>query len=513
MLSSTTIWVTFALYICFLLSVAAYVTVRDRKRKDGGNLLTATVPWPVLIMTYLASLMSTWVFFAGPGAYYRNGLGYWVAELSYICLFPVISHFTMNKIWAYNQQKGRKLITPSDFYYERFKSPALRTILGLVFLACSFPYIASVLVAISQAAQYATGGAISYANAVVVIGITMTVFVCIGGMKSAAFADTIQGLFFIAALWIIAISCLVVGFHGSLNEALQTIWRNPNTAGFFSYPGPSGTTTYAFRFGYPFSCAIGWTIMLPHVFVRSGYFGNSLHSQRRLSFATPVLQVFVWTGTMLIGLIGLALVDRMTSSESELIIPYLINNIVFDANPPLAVFLMLTFFVGATAVGLSTANAFLGVSSAIVESDLLKNTFHLNITPKSEKIIGRIIIIILGTTSTLIAINPPQLIFTLIMFSIALVMPLFPVMVCALYWKHATKQAAIAATLVGTALVIMTYAVWDMGNVWYGTIGLLASTVVMIVVSLITYQDNKETESFYTTLEDAMNRFYTIDEK
>ena len=112
MLSSTTIWVTFALYICFLLSVAAYVTVRDRKRKDGGNLLTATVPWPVLIMTYLASLMSTWVFFAGPGAYYRNGLGYWVAKLSYICLFPVISHFTMNKVWAYNQQKGRKLITP-----------------------------------------------------------------------------------------------------------------------------------------------------------------------------------------------------------------------------------------------------------------------------------------------------------------------------------------------------------------------------------------------------------------
>ena len=70
----------------------------------GGSLLTASVPWPVLVMTYIASLMSTCVFFAGPGAYYRGGLATGL-ELSYIALFPIIAHFTMNKVWIVNKQR------------------------------------------------------------------------------------------------------------------------------------------------------------------------------------------------------------------------------------------------------------------------------------------------------------------------------------------------------------------------------------------------------------------------
>lgn len=175
------------------------------------------------------------------------------------------------------------------------------------------------LVAIANAAQYATDGAINYRLAVIVVGLIMTVFVCVGGVKSAATADTVQGLLFILLLWVIVIAALIVGFGGSLSKAVTKLWDD--VPSFFSYPGPDGWVPYASRFGYPFSCAIGWTIMLPHVFVRSGYFGDDLKAQRRLSYMTPVLQGIVWTGTMLIGLIGLALVQGLPTSETELIIP------------------------------------------------------------------------------------------------------------------------------------------------------------------------------------------------
>ncbi|MCI9121130.1 MAG: sodium:solute symporter family protein [Oscillibacter sp.] len=510
MLSSTTIWVAFACYMVFLLGVAVYVTQKEKKQAAGENLLTASVPWPVLVMTYIASLMSTWVFFAGPGAYYRGGLGYWISELSYIALFPIVAHFTMNKVWIVNQQKQGQLVTPADFYYERFKSPILRTILGLIFLAASFPYIASVLVAIAQAAQYATGGNINYRMAVIVVGLIMTIFVCIGGVKSAAMADTVQGLLFIGLLWVIVIACLIVGFGGSLPAAVGSLWEN--TQSFFSYPGPSGWTPYSGRFGYPFSCAIGWTIMLPHVFVRSGYFGDNLKAQRRLSFLTPVLQAIVWTGTMMIGLIGLALVNDLASSESELIIPYMIQNFVDGYSPVLAKVLMVGFFIGASAVGLSTANAFLSVSSAIVASDLLKNTFHMNVSKDKETLVNRIIIAVLGLGSLLLALDPPDLIFTLIMFAIAIVMPLFPILVFGLYWKKATKQAAIVSAIVGTVLVLMTYFVWNIGGTWYGAIGMLGSTITMVAVSLCTKQDEKDAEPFYEALESGINRFYKVQE-
>lgn len=83
--------------------------------------------------------------------------------------------------------------------------------------------------------------------------------------------------------------------------------------------------------------------MLPHVFVRSGYSGKDMRTQRKLMVLTPILQAFVWTGTMLIGLIGIALLPGLTQSDTELIIPYMIQNVIQSISPGLAVFLMLAF--------------------------------------------------------------------------------------------------------------------------------------------------------------------------
>ena len=191
----------------------------------------------------------------------------------------------------------------------------------------------------------------------------------------------------------------------------------------------------------------------------------------------------------------------------------MIKNFVLNFNPVLAKVLMVGFFVGASAVGLSTANAFLSVSSAIVSSDLIKNTFHINVPKSKETLVNRIIIAVLGLGSLLLAIDPPDLIFTLIMFSIAIVMPLFPILVAGLYWKKATKQAAIVSAIVGTVLVLLTYFVWNIGGTWYGAIGMLGSTITMVVVSLFTKQPESDAAPFYEALESGMKRYYVVKDK
>ena len=508
MLKQYVIWITFAAYLLFLIGIALFERRRNRSA-SARSFLTAggSLQWPILIMTYLASLMSTWVFFAGPGGYYRGGLGYWLSEMSYIILFPVIAHFTMNKVWLLNHTRG--YTTPADFYHDRFRSPVLRVILALVFLVSSFPYVTSVLVSIGQAAQVATGGKADYRMVIAIVGIAIIVYVCLGGMKSVAATDTVQGLLFISLLWIIAIACLIVGFNGSLTSAVSSIWDN--TQEWFSYPGPDGWVPYGARLGYPLSCAIGWTIMLPHVFVRSGYSGKDMHTQRKLMVMTPVLQAVVWTGTMVIGLVGIALLPGLTSSDTELIIPYMIQNVIQSIHPTLAVVLMVAFFIGATAVGITTADSFLLVSSSIVYEDILHNTLGIELDEKKRMVLIRVIIAVIGGISILLAINPPQLIYTLIMFAIAIVMPLFPILVCAIYWKRATKEAAVAAAIVGTALVLMTYFVWNIGGTWYGAIGMLGSAVTMVAVSLLTKPRPEDSKEFYCALESSMDEFYSVE--
>lgn len=72
---------------------------------------------------------------------------------------------------------------------------------------------------------------------------------------------------------------------------------------------------------------------------------------------------------MLIGLVALAAMPNLTSSETELVIPYMCN-IIAGTHGLLAQILMIVFLIGVLAVGLSTANALLMVMSSIIYKDL-----------------------------------------------------------------------------------------------------------------------------------------------
>ena len=87
--------------------------------------------------------------------------------------------------------------------------------------------------------------------------------------------------------------------------------------------------------------------MLPHVFVRSAYSGDDLRTQRKVMWITPLLQALVWSLTFLIGAVGIAALPGMDSSVTEMIIPYIVENIINPVNGGLATVLMILFFIGA----------------------------------------------------------------------------------------------------------------------------------------------------------------------
>lgn len=496
-------------YVVIMVAFSFLVWQKNKKKSSGGqSLVHASIPWYVLLATYIASVTSVWLFFAAPGAYYRGGIGYWMSEMSYIPLFPVVAHFTANKVWIINKQAGGVYSTPSDFFDERYKSGLLRVLISAVMLCAAVPYIMECIAAIAQALEYATGGETSYAAACIIVGVVTTVFIFLGGVNASAWADTIQGLAYNMILLMIVIASVTIGFGGTLTEMIGDLWTNEIT--FFSYPGPDGWMPYSARIGYPLSCLFGWSIMLPHVFVRIGYFGDKISANRRMNTFAPWVQAFAWTSVCILGMTMLAINPDLTSSESEMIIPIFIQDYIGIHKPAFAAFLMISFFIACTAVSLPTSNAFLSISAAIFTEDILKKTLKMKINERNENTINRIFILILGVGSTILALNPPDLMYTMMTFSTSIVMPLFVVLVFGLYWKRATKQAAVVSTVVGCGLVLCTYFVWNIGALWYGTIGMVAALVLMPVVSLITKQDPKDSERFYELLESGMKKYYTV---
>ena len=51
------------------------------------------------------------------------------------------------------------------------------------------------------------------------------------------------------------------------------------------------------------------------------------------------------------------------------------------------------------------------------------------------------------------------------------------------------------------------------GGTWYGAIGMLGAAICMVVVSLFTKQDSKDSEAFFAALKNGMNRSYKIEDK
>jgi Na+/proline symporter len=476
------------------------------KRSTSRQYYTAggSINWFVLCMTYIAALMSTWVFFAGPGGYYRGGMGYWFSELSYMPIFPVLTYFVMNKVWLLNSK--RHYTTPADIYDDRFRCPLLRLCLAILFFCVSIPYAASVYMACGEAAQVASGNVVSSESIIMLVCLVAIVFVWLGGVRTVAWASTFEGWIFIIALWLIAVSALHYGFHGSFGGAVSYAWKHQIS--WFSYPGPADWVPYSARFGYPLACAIGWTIMLPDVFVRAGYFGKNLEAQRRLMFFEPILQFIVWTGVAVLGMLAIVMLPGLKGGDTELVIPLLIKNIIATRAFSYAAVLMVVFVLGALSKGLTAANSHLLVAGSIISEDILTKLLKVKVKPVVHVTISRICVSVLGLLAMWVSLHPPQLIWTLIMFAIAIVMPAFPVLVAALYWRRATAPAAVIATVAGVATVLLTYQ-YGYGNNWYGAFGLAVSAVLMIVISLVTPKtDEKVLDEFYGALDEAEIEHY-----
>ena len=99
------------------------------------------------------------------------------------------------------------------------------------------------------------------------------------------------------------------------------------------------------------------------------------------------------------------------------------------------------------------------------------------------------------------------------MFSIAIVMPLFPVLVLGIYWKKATKQAAIVSSIVGTVLVLATYFVWNIGGTWYGAIGMLRLHDLHGRCESLHQTGQQGLRSVLRCSQNGMNRSYKIEDK
>ena len=144
----------------------------------------------ILFLTLYATQYSgnTLVGFAGRA--YREG---YQSLVLVTMLSGAVAAFVLYAPKLYQLSRTHSFITPTDYLKHRFNNTHLTLFAASLFLMALANYILTNLKAIGFIVVAVTGGAIPFAYGVIALSLIMVIYETMGGMRSVAWTDAIQG--------------------------------------------------------------------------------------------------------------------------------------------------------------------------------------------------------------------------------------------------------------------------------------------------------------------------------
>ncbi len=487
-MSTITIGVIVALILYGV--VVAIISVRATKTASGNaaEYLVAgrNVGTITLLATVCLSIWSALAFYGYGAGLYRSGVGYFAGVVGG-CFVGFWAPSVMYRLWLLGKRYG--YTTAGDFIMHRYKSRALKIIVGIIMAVCILPYISVQVSGVANGIVTTTSGTIGFWVVVAILIIYMYVHVLGGGNKAVVGTDL-----FAAIAGLLIVICTTLQFvNGAAGASLSEISQKLVADGNGDLLKATGSYTNPIAF-MCLSLSAGVSIVSwPHIFVRS-YMAKSEDVFRVMCIAFPFLEWFCFFNFLIQGMyVGRYLYPALEGAASDSVIPM----IALEHSPWI---LAVALVIGVFAFGLSTADSQLVVASSIISHDIMRKEGQKeNNTMKQNAIVLTAFMILVVITTYF---RPAFLVTYAYSFCAPGFAQIMPAMIGGLYWKKSTKQGALAGVVVGMAVVLFTLFIknpWPtMAPIGWG---IIINTIVFIVVSLATPNDEVAIKEFHEPLD------------
>lgn len=477
--------------------------------------------WIVSSLTIMATFFSSFALLGAPGMVYRDGVVFALFSLN-VPLSGAAVYFFGSKIRRIGQARG--YVTPGDMVSDYYGSPvALRLLVALVGLLYTIPYVVMQIQAGGILSQQLFPGENSFEIGAVVLAIITMAYIMIGGMRSVAWTDVVQGILLMGGMLVggaavVAVLGGPVEFFNKVADLPAKSLSVPGTSGFWS-PGMLLTV-----------CLIGsiGSLVQPAQWMRF-YAAKSTRTLKRsaLIFAVILTGCFFF-GVMLVGLGGQVLYPIVDGageyyrSASGALLPnpavgttpggfndimlVVLKNHLPELLGGLGALVASLIMVAIMAAAMSTADSNLHAMSAVVTRDIYDRFIRPMAGENERTWVGRAIISIVTIASLVLVIvanrsetNPLGMIVILGLFAIAFSSQLLPITFDMLYLRKGTKQGAIAGMVTGLAIVFFISPFMPemgaglggirtamLGMIDKGSWGVIGNVVVFVVVSALT---------------------------
>lgn len=479
--------IIFVLYLIALLAVGGYFYKRTKGVEDFFVAGRGLGRW-VLAFTHEASDMSGFLLLALPGFCYMFGMAgawmVWTGVTGVILVFGLCG-ITMRRFGA---RYGA--ITVPDVletrYYDENKHH-LRKVSVPIIAVCAFLYVSAQCIAIAKILELAFG--FNYSVAVLLGGGVILIYTVTGGMRAVAWTDFFQGILMILG---VSLACILAvtaaGGIGGIFAGLRDIAPKLTT------PFPDWAMVVM---GIGFIIGGGSISYLGQAHFHMRYL--SARSNRDLADAmviSLVIIVIFCLGTFLAGAAGRVLYpdqSMLPGGDAENILLHLFR----EGFPGI---LSGLFLAAAMAAIMSSGDSWLLVAGSAIGRDLYQKVLRPNASGKTVLRVSRYAtagIAIIGIVTALI----PRSVMWAVWLAWGAFAQFGPILVLGMYWKRATKKAALIALVAGFLVNIGWYLAGFHKTIIHQAVpGIVVGTLLMLIISLLDKTPPKEIQDMVNYL-------------
>lgn len=498
------------------LTGGAFYQWRRHKPRDLNDFFLAgrEIRWLAVGVSLMAALNSGADYLMLPSSVVKFGMYILVANLTWLFLYPYVSYVTL----PFYRSLG--VISAYEYLEHRF-SVGVRALVAGLFLMWRLGWMAMALYVPPLALSAASGGQIPLTTTIVVLGVLVTSYTMMGGIRAVIWANVTQ-----FCVMFVGVACTIIVILLEMEGGFTQILHNfrsvgdpaltsmdselaaggvfSRIVGYFAIPMTLGGMSIAVLVGR----VANYTS--DQVMVQRFQTSKSVRHARR-GFVITAVSDAIWTTSLLF--IGLALFtffqDRFGAIPSWLmdspdqIFPYFMAQVFPIGLTGLVVSAIL-------AASLSSIDSSISSMTAVAMVDFYDRlyvgrkaaTTELTAEQKRDQVrVSRRITLVIGVAATALSCNVSKL-GTLLEISARMVNifsgPILGVYLLGMFVKRSEARSAWAGGITG-ALVGLYVAFWSsLGFLWPAPFGWGATLLIGWVVSLFTGRPGSEKASRWT---------------
>ena len=390
----------------------------------------------VLFLTLYATQYSGNTLIGFAGRAYRNG---YTALVTVTFMCSVIGAYFIFAPRLFRLSRKHKFITIGDFIQHRYQSTSLTICITILSIIALGNYIVTNLKAIGIIVEASTGGAVSFVNGIILLSLIMVIYETLGGMRSVAWTDVIQGILLL--LGVVFIFVLVQVYYGGLiSSQIKT-----NT----DFWAPPDWSEKRLWFSTIIILFAGISVY-PHAIQR--IYSAKDESSLKRSLQIMVFMPFVTTLFIItVGIVGASQFPGFSGRDTEHITLLILSDLA-QKNPVVSPVLVL-FISAAIAAIMSTVD-----SALLAISSLLTQDIYRRIKPQSDEktltYLGKVFSWVIMALAAVLAIYLPQTIWRLMEIKLELLCQISPAILIGIHLKNLDKHMILSGILSGTGVAL-----------------------------------------------------------